>query len=152
MSQDMEKVTNDHATHSLDDYLYGAGCGNHWIYIDDDLHVKGVRLMTMRLFSECLNCMETNCNICPIYTEAALQGESIVKKEDMVNSPSHYKTFPDAEAIDLIRKVLTPEEFDGYCKGNFLKYRLRAGDKDDLTQDISKSNVYRGWINGWTES
>jgi hypothetical protein len=65
---------------------------------------------------------------------------------DPVNHPKHYKVFPNMEAIDIIRKVLTEEEFNGYLKGNFLKYRLRAGDKDDLEQDIAKSNWYRDHV------
>lgn len=62
---------------------------------------------------------------------------------DNVNHPKHYKCFPDMESIDVIQAALTPEEFNGFCKGNFLKYRMRAGDKDLLEQDIAKSNWYR---------
>ena len=62
---------------------------------------------------------------------------------DPVNSPNHYMLFPDGtEAIDIIKAALTPEEFDGYCKGNCLKYRLRAGKKDALQQDIDKAETY----------
>jgi hypothetical protein len=62
---------------------------------------------------------------------------------DMVNNPPYYKVFPDAEAIDIIESALTPEEFAGYLKGNALKYRLRAGDKGDMAQDIDKANWYK---------
>ena len=62
---------------------------------------------------------------------------------DPVNKPHHYMLFADGtEAIDVIRAALTPEEFAGYCKGNVLKYRLRAGKKDKLEQDIAKANTY----------
>ena len=65
-----------------------------------------------------------------------------------VAQPSHYQLFADeTEAIDVIRSFLTPEEYRGYCKGNFLKYRLRAGEKGDALQDIAKSEVYRNWLN-----
>lgn len=63
---------------------------------------------------------------------------------DPVDKPKHYMTFPDAEAIDLIEMVLTKKEFIGYLKGNYMKYRLRAGDKDNLRQDIEKSKWYQG--------
>ena len=66
--------------------------------------------------------------------------------EDVVNSPSHYKLFPEQEVIDVIKSVLTEEEFNGYCKGNILKYRLRAGDKGDATQDIAKADKYQMWL------
>lgn len=62
---------------------------------------------------------------------------------DAVNHPKHYKLFPGQEAIDIIQAALTPEEFRGYLKGNALKYRLRAGNKDDLQQDIDKAEWYR---------
>jgi len=65
-----------------------------------------------------------------------------------VKNPSHYQLFPDQDAIDIIRKALTPDEFRGYCKGNALKYRLRVGDKDAVEQDIAKSNTYRDLLKG----
>lgn len=69
-------------------------------------------------------------------------------QDDPVKQPNHYLLFPDLEAIDVIRSTLTKEEFLGYCKGNFLKYRLRAGNKGDgkTQEDIDKSNTYRSFI------
>ena len=62
---------------------------------------------------------------------------------DEINSPSHYMLFPDMEAIDVIIAALTPEEFAGYCKGNALKYRLRAGAKGPAEKCIAKANWYQ---------
>lgn len=67
--------------------------------------------------------------------------------DDPVNHPKHYKIAPEVEAIDIIRASLTPEQFKGYLLGNFLKYRLLAGDKGDLNQDIEKSNWYKRELN-----
>ena len=61
---------------------------------------------------------------------------------DVVNSPKHYQFFPDLEAIEVIARSMTQEQFYGYCLGNRLKYRLRAGNKDKLEQDIAKSDKY----------
>lgn len=61
---------------------------------------------------------------------------------DAVNSPKHYQFFPDLEAIEVIARSMTQEQFYGYCLGNRLKYRLRAGNKDKLKQDIAKSDKY----------
>ena len=61
--------------------------------------------------------------------------------EDVVNKPKHYQFF-DMEAIEVIRNSLTEEEFRGYCKGNGLKYRLRAGKKDATEQEIAKAEKY----------
>lgn len=62
--------------------------------------------------------------------------------EDVVNYPTHYAFFPDLEAIQVIARAMTQEQFYGYCLGNRLKYRLRAGKKDALEQDIAKSDKY----------
>jgi uncharacterized protein (DUF2267 family) len=70
---------------------------------------------------------------------------------DAVKKPSHYQIADGIEAIDIIeivleayRDKLTP--YEGHMLATFLKYRLRAGDKDDLEQDIGKSNEYREWL------
>ena len=66
--------------------------------------------------------------------------------DEAVRSPKHYK-LPglNIESIDVLRSVLTPEEFKGFCRGNALKYLIRAGKKDSELQDIKKAGVYIGW-------
>ena len=70
---------------------------------------------------------------------------------DAVHHPSHY-TLPGltVESVDVIRAVLPPEEFKGWCKGNALKYSLRAGRKDPTkeVQDLAKAGVFLSWITG----
>lgn len=61
---------------------------------------------------------------------------------DAVHHPKHYEVFPGVEAIEIIAASMTKEEWAGYCKGNMLKYRLRAGKKDALEQDIAKAQTY----------
>jgi len=68
---------------------------------------------------------------------------------DKVNSPKHYSFYKNIEAIDIIKAFLESEsakdlsKFDAYCVGNILKYRLRAGGKDEVEQEIAKANKYR---------
>ena len=64
--------------------------------------------------------------------------------EDMVNSPSHYKIY-ETEVIDIIQSCLTPEQYEGYLLGNMIKYRMRAGwkNEDKRTEDLDKSNWYQ---------
>lgn len=107
------------------------------------------------------NCWETECafqwvfsNESPMsfidYQERPKQHQNEqdeLKQPDPVNHPKHYAIAPGVEAIDIIKASLTPEQFEGYLLGSFLKYRLRAGDKDDLQQDIAKSNWYRNKLN-----
>lgn len=62
-----------------------------------------------------------------------------------VTKPSHYMLFDDIEAIEVIARSMTREQFKGYCFGNILKYRLRAGKKSELAyleKDMAKANFY----------
>ena len=93
----------------------------------------------------------------PVVTDTASTGVSVAAGKptdtmnDAVHHPSHY-TLPGLtiESVDVIRAVLTPEEFKGWCKGNALKYSLRAGRKDPAkeVQDLAKAGVFLSWITG----
>lgn len=97
--------------------------------------------------------IETN----PVVTKTASTGVSVAAGKptdtmnDAVHHPQHY-TLPGltVESVDVIRAVLTPEEFKGWCKGNALKYSLRAGRKDPAkeVQDLAKAGVFLSWITG----
>ena len=56
-------------------------------------------------------------------------------------NPEHYKK-KDFEAIEVIKSVLTEEQFTGYLLGNSLKYLLRVNDKDTPVMNVSKSQWY----------
>lgn len=67
------------------------------------------------------------------------------RPDDGVKEPSHYALFDDIEAIEIIARSMTVEMFRGYCLGNILKYRLRAGKKSELAyaeKDLAKANFY----------
>lgn len=59
----------------------------------------------------------------------------------VVKQPNHYKLL-DLEAIEIIAKSMTKEMFYGYCLGNILKYRLRAGKKGNAMEDLAKADEY----------
>lgn len=63
-----------------------------------------------------------------------------LKKEDLVNHPSHY-TDGNIECIDAIEAQLTDEEFRGYLKGNIAKYIWREKHKGGA-QSIEKGAWY----------
>lgn len=67
----------------------------------------------------------------------------MVFKPDAVNSPKHYSVFEKLEAIEVIASSMTADQFYGYCLGNILKYRLRAGGKDDVMQELGKADKYQ---------
>ena len=41
---------------------------------------------------------------------------------DKINHPSHYQSESGFECIEVMRAVLTPEQFRGFCLGNAFKY------------------------------
>lgn len=57
----------------------------------------------------------------------------------------HYELWPGTEAIDIMKKSLTEEEFIGFLKGNILKYQLRKGNKpgEPLEKEQEKINKYK---------
>lgn len=67
---------------------------------------------------------------------------------DLVKKPKHYQMIDGVEAIEIIAAALTQEEWLGYCLGNALKYRCRAGKKDDLQQEIDKADFYTDVLYG----
>ena len=71
------------------------------------------------------------------------EGASPDVKSEQVHSPKHYNVLEDIEAIQIIASSMTYEMFKGYCLGNILKYRLRCGAKDDVTQELAKADKYK---------
>ena len=58
---------------------------------------------------------------------------------DPIN-PKHY-TQGELEVIDILQDKLTSEEFEGFLKGNILKYTFREGIKNG-TEDMKKGAWY----------
>ncbi len=63
---------------------------------------------------------------------------------DAVNHPSHY-TQGGIECIKAIEASMTPKQFQGYCKGNVMKYIWRSENKNGI-EDLKKAQVYLGWM------
>ena len=70
--------------------------------------------------------------------------EQETMKSDNVNHPGHY-TRGGIECIKAIEASMTHEEFQGYCKGNVMKYIWRFREKNGL-EDLKKAQVYLGWM------
>lgn len=73
------------------------------------------------------------------------------KKDEIENitqtspSPSYYDV-GGISVNDVIRAKLTPEEYAGWCKGNILKYTMRAKYKEDEQKDLKKAADYMRWL------
>ena len=79
-----------------------------------------------------------------VVREVVYSGPAIPLENDLVNHPNHY-TFGSIEVIDYIRDKMTPDEFQGYCMGNILKYVSRHKHKNGV-EDLKKAQVYLGWL------
>ena len=61
----------------------------------------------------------------------------------MIDHPSHYNS-GEIECIDAIASALTPEELEGFIKGNVIKYLWRANLKGK-SEDLQKAQWYLSW-------
>ena len=70
--------------------------------------------------------------------------------QSLIKNPSHYKINlkdgREVEVVDIIKAVLTEEEFKGFVKGNAIKYNLRAGKKGNELQDLMKAKEVLSWL------
>ena len=60
--------------------------------------------------------------------------------DDLVNHPAHYAS-GDIQCIDAIRASMSKLEYEGFLKGNLIKYTWRYRKKGGL-QDLQKANWY----------
>jgi len=65
-----------------------------------------------------------------------------VSKDD-INNPDHYN-MSGMETIDLLQESMGMTEFEGYLKGNILKYvsRYRFKHAEDPVKDLLKAQWY----------
>ena len=71
------------------------------------------------------------------------------KREEAENISKNSSSYYDIGGIsvnDVIRAKLTPEEYAGWCKGNILKYTMRAKYKENENKDLKKAADYMRWL------
>jgi hypothetical protein len=61
--------------------------------------------------------------------------------QNNINHPTHFNQHP-IEVIDMMLAIYGREAVINFCLLNAFKYRMRAGHKDDVTQDIQKALWY----------
>lgn len=97
-------------------------------------------------------CMGISCDQCPLgngeyKTLRDLRASvGMCSEDDGVRKPPHYQVFDGIESIEIIARSMTVSEFRGFCMGNVLKYRLRAGKKSELAtmeKDLNKAAFYQ---------
>jgi len=73
-------------------------------------------------------------------------------EDEEVNSPAHYKLNKHGiEAIEAIEASMGREEYQGYLKGNVMKYLWRYKYKGRQRQDIEKAKWYLNKLGGTLE-
>jgi|SRR5699024_5088483 len=63
---------------------------------------------------------------------------------DNVNKTSHYNQ-GDIETIDYLKDTLSKEQYEGFCRGNVLKYLSRYPHKNGV-EDLNKAKTYLEWL------
>ncbi len=123
-------------------YCAGVPCGECPVANDSHITLGKIRAMDPRKVTPEPEEQE----VTPTDDQPSILGvNSKVIMVDGVTNPSHYMLFDDIEAIEVIARSMTREQFKGYCFGNILKYRLRAGKKSELAyleKDMAKAGFY----------
>lgn len=70
--------------------------------------------------------------------------------KDTAYHDGHYKDCV-LEPIIVMQGLLSSEQFEGFLLGNALKYRLRAGHKENALSDIDKALRYEQWLKEFKE-
>jgi hypothetical protein len=105
---------------------------------------------------KCGACGNYNCNCkyapipkisptAPLFTGQGRFFTITDEKPDLVNHPPHYKQ-GRMEVIDMMLKLFGKEAVINYCELNAFKYRMRAGYKNDVAEEISKAKWYENKI------
>ena len=60
-------------------------------------------------------------------------------------SQKHYQ-FARVQPVEILQMYLSSEEFQGFLRGNALKYLLRVGHKDEPGKELDKAAQYIKWL------
>ena len=64
-----------------------------------------------------------------------------MEKFDNIHKPFHYNQ-GSIETINLIQGTVSSKEFEGYLKGNIIKYLSRYNYKKEPLNDLNKAEWY----------
>lgn len=67
------------------------------------------------------------------------------KNDGSSKCQSHYQV-GSKQPIEVMQEVMSPEEFQGFCRGNIIKYAMRLGHKDDSIKEAGKIKQYAIWL------
>ena len=73
---------------------------------------------------------------------AEAREEVIDGDADSLNNPPHYQLRNGVQSMDLIESTMTSEQFEGFLRGNALKYLIRYNRKGTPKADLRKALDY----------
>lgn len=65
--------------------------------------------------------------------------------EGSAKTSTHYQV-GSKQPIEIMQEVMSPEEFQGFLRGNVIKYALRLGHKDKAVKEAAKIEQYAKWL------
>ena len=69
--------------------------------------------------------------------------DECMENPDKVSNP-HYQT--TIQPLETMQANMSPEAFQGYCRGNIIKYACRLGKKDEPIKEAKKLLDYAKWL------
>ena len=77
----------------------------------------------------------------------ALPCESHCGNSGLPKDSTHYQ-HTLLQPLEIMQRIMTPEEFKGFLKGNILKYSIRGGNKqgEPAEKDLGKVETYSRWL------
>lgn len=66
-------------------------------------------------------------------------------EEDCVNSPDYYQVTTE-QPIQIMRELMSQDEFIGFLWGNIVKYSMRLKRKDNPVSEAKKIKQYATWL------
>ena len=71
--------------------------------------------------------------------------ENDIASDGRATNQKHYQ-IAAVQPIEIMQMYLSPEAFQGFLRGNALKYLLRVGHKDENMKEIDKAYQYVQWL------
>ena len=77
----------------------------------------------------------------------ALPCESHCGNSGLPKDSTHYQ-HTLLQPLEIMQRIMAPEEFKGFLKGNILKYSIRGGNKqgEPAEKDLGKVETYSRWL------
>ena len=75
------------------------------------------------------------------------QKETVYVNTGLPKDSTHYQ-HTLLQPLEIMQRIMTPEEFKGFLKGNILKYSIRGGNKqgEPAEKDLGKVETYSRWL------